>query len=300
MRLKISSFLVLAALLPASAQPSSLQTRTFKISAHLISSLTVQGDKDPFDESAKPKKRFHIIDVLKNQGIVFPDGAEAAFDAEKHVLTVTNSPENLALVVLLVQSLLENAPKVIDVRLELFDIAQLEAISLLENAGSTSDASKLVADLRQRAAADDGVKLAAAPSLTTRSGQRAKASSGKIYRYVSGYSFEGGKETPQTDQTLNGTTLETDLVIGADGSTIDVNLHFEHALADLEIRPQSVVGPHSGQKLDFESAIENKAVISAATTLLDGQSKFIGALEGAGAGRSLVAFLTAKIKPVIR
>ncbi|MEO0447623.1 MAG: hypothetical protein AAF191_16235 [Verrucomicrobiota bacterium] len=249
---------------------------------------------------ANPSPNFNTVqELLESVGITFPPGASAIYSPDSYSLIVRNTQDNLDLVEAYVVAIRDELAREIDVRMELYQVPLPLAVDLLDHPKTSGDESEMVERLRGKAESES-VELISTASVVCRSGQRSRVSSGQSYRYLSGYDHREGKDIPKFLTANASTTLETDVVIGADGVTMDLNLSVEHSLDPLEIRKQEIVSPHSGEQLPYESILQNRASIVTSTTLLSGQTRFIGAMNGKEEGTTLAAFITAKIKLVSR
>ncbi len=105
---------------PRGIDSKELVTRTFRVPPNFISSLgSAEGaanDTDPF--AAKPGKallteRRGVLELLREQGIQFPDGANATLT--NGVLMVTNTPANLEVISQIVDSVAKTEPVLVSV-----------------------------------------------------------------------------------------------------------------------------------------------------------------------------------------
>ena len=182
-------------------------------------------------------------------------------------------------------------------RAEVWQIPQIDALDILEELRTNSNAAAVTSRLRERAkAGDKDVSLLTLPSVTTGSGQRCKIDSG-LKEYLAGYvpDREGKTEVAKFSTYLDGTQLEADPIVEASGASIQIAVSFQHALEPAALRESTVIGPITGKELKIEIAEENLGKISTQTTLLDGQPKLLGTIPSLKDNSSILVFLTGEI-----
>jgi len=101
------------------AVSNEMMTRTFRVAPDFLSSsgegAASAEPTDPFGAAAKPTegllpKRRSAIDVLKANGVSFPEGATATFNSSNSTLIVHNTAANLDLVTQVVESVTQTEP----------------------------------------------------------------------------------------------------------------------------------------------------------------------------------------------
>jgi general secretion pathway protein D len=114
---------------PHGTDSKELVTRTFRVPPNFVSSLGstdgAAADADPF--SAKPAKgllteRRGVQELLKEQGIKFPDGASATLSGGS--LVVINTPANLDVISEIVDSAAKSEPVLVQVRVTMISAEQ--------------------------------------------------------------------------------------------------------------------------------------------------------------------------------
>ena len=151
---------------------------------------------------------------MKEVGIEFPPEASAAYFEAQSQLVVRNLQGNQDLVGVFVESLAEKdaAPKVVNLRAEIYSLPKLDALVLVERFDDRVNTDGAVVELRKLVAADKA-RLIASPSLVTRSGQRAEIGSGNRIPIHSRIHRAQGRRLPAGENDL----LRHEPRSGADG-----------------------------------------------------------------------------------
>jgi general secretion pathway protein D len=117
------------AIRPVGADSTEMVTRSFRVQPDFLTSgaasvgATNAKADDPFAENNAGEgllvRRMSALEILKQQGVPFPDGASANFNAGDSTLTVRNTPANLGLVEQIADALAgaEPAMVVVEVRM---------------------------------------------------------------------------------------------------------------------------------------------------------------------------------------
>jgi general secretion pathway protein D len=134
LRYKVDDFAV--TLVPQSEEGDEMFTRTFRVSPDFATSLSVGepgaggGEQDPFEVAAgggggnaSLRARPPIIELLRNNGIVFPDGSSATLSNSGSLL-VTNTPGELDKVEQLVELHRNDQPKQVKITTKFVEITQ--------------------------------------------------------------------------------------------------------------------------------------------------------------------------------
>jgi general secretion pathway protein D len=136
LRYKVDEFAV--TLLPASgAEGEDQQTRRWQVPPTFLNDIESGGgdgggaaSDDPFADagggglSSGLKGRRNLIDIFKDKGVTFPDGASASFLPGSSTLVVKNTPTNLDLIDVLVEDIRGVAPKMIKILTKFVEISQ--------------------------------------------------------------------------------------------------------------------------------------------------------------------------------
>jgi general secretion pathway protein D len=135
LRYKVDEFAV--TLVPATETDEDLFTRSFRVPPDFLSKLgggggggEDAGGDDPFAEGAAaggtrtlaPRKNEN--ELLKDNGVKFPEGASAKFFAGSSTLLVRNTPTNLDLIEQIVTQLVTDTPKQVKISTKFVEISQ--------------------------------------------------------------------------------------------------------------------------------------------------------------------------------
>ena len=135
LRYKVDEFAV--TLVPATETDEDLFTRSFRVPPDFLSKLgggaggaADEGGADPFAEGAgggttrtlAPRKT--ETELLKDNGVKFPEGASAKFFAGSSTLLVRNTPTNLDLIEQIVTQLVGDTPKQVKISTKFVEISQ--------------------------------------------------------------------------------------------------------------------------------------------------------------------------------
>ncbi len=135
LRYKVDDFAV--TLVPGTETDEDLFTRNFRVPPNLLSLLgggapgaDEGGGDDPFAPGAGAggtrtlTPRRSETELLKDNGVTFPEGASAKFFAGSSTLNVRNTPTNLDLVEQIVGTLVEQTPKQVKISTKFVEISQ--------------------------------------------------------------------------------------------------------------------------------------------------------------------------------
>ncbi len=134
LRYKVDEFAV--TLVPATETDEDLFTRSFRVPPDFLSKLGGggggggdEGGDDPFAEDAgggggalAPRK--NETELLKDNGVKFPEGASAKFFAGSSTLLVRNTPTNLDLIEQIVENVTGDSPKQVKISTKFVEISQ--------------------------------------------------------------------------------------------------------------------------------------------------------------------------------
>ena len=119
-----------------SEQSSALISRSYRVPPDFLQNAPAEAPGagappvDPFQQANKPSfeglkiRRLGAREFLEQRGIVFPEGATAAYTPSTNILFVRNTAENLALVDTLVEEVASAAPKQIEIQVRMLEINQ--------------------------------------------------------------------------------------------------------------------------------------------------------------------------------
>ncbi len=201
---------------------------------------------DPVDSSPHQPPQ-SIQEALESAGIVFDEGASATFDKKALKLTVTNTPDQFELVEVVLDNFSSQAERQITVYYEFIEVDHLDFSDWLFENVMDSDGTEF-RNAVQQWIKEGKAEIIESATVLARSGQRAKVESIDEYIYPTEYNpskapnevtLKDGAEapiaatSPTAFETRNlGTTLEVDPVLGADNTTIDMNMSPENVLLE--------------------------------------------------------------------
>jgi len=196
-------------------------------------------EPDPFGSSPSPPPPSGAVhQAFIAIGIPFPPGASATYDPDRGKLTVIQTPEAIGLIRHILTKYQET-PASAAVRFEFYEVPALLSLRLEQSAAAHFDDTPEW-DALQKLLDGDGARLLQIATLQTISGQRTKFEDGASFFHQTRVqnpeeaAKEDGPELEFYEERLVGTILETDLVIGADNRTMDLNLALEYHSAPPE------------------------------------------------------------------
>ncbi|CAN5706961.1 hypothetical protein BH11VER1_BH11VER1_12690 [soil metagenome] len=267
----------------ASEIPPGMMIRTYHVPPDFLST----GDAA---EPAQDSRRLLAIDILRNQGIDFPEHSSAVFVFATSELVVRNTPENLKEVEAFVDSIRNKAPQILSITLQMVQgnaayMRKMESDSL-PKADHTAAWEAMEAEFVR-----GNAKLLGTSWMLARSGQKTRVSSGdnritSTKLKSAGDADDRNAKTPIQGAPLKmsgalesnqiGTVFEVDPVIGPDGVLVDLNytLSYDYALPGVHHEP----APEAGRtlKIDAPSTSFHKVILSSAMTLNDGSTRLVG------------------------
>lgn len=278
---------------------------------------------DPFAPAGKNppawRPTLSAMDVLKANGVGFPEGSLAVFDAATNQLIVTNTQDNLDQIDAFVSPFgCGRGPSGVAATLHIVEADGPSLRMLLQEHGAQADQTALWRDVEALVSAGTAKRLGAA-RLETSSGQRATFEAGEERMSAGGLKF--GKLTTEADSAepkvaessasdpdrtaaskatppqpsdahfmsishemhRAGTRLEIDPVIGPDGLTIDLNLSLEHHYAPPTVRPVPPAANGETLVVAMPATDFHMAKVTTAITLTSGMTKLIGVWTPEGA-----------------
>lgn len=154
-------------------------------------------------------------------------------------------------------------PKMINLRAEFYRLPKADVLAIVDELESTLDATAVVKRLRAESAGSEKIKLLSAPSLQTRSGQRARVRSGRGQPEKSLETAGLAAETAAAVDDFQGSHFEATPILGPDGHTLDVSAQFGYGAP----------AHASGQRA-------TTGLLTTSTTLYVGQPRLVGTLSG--------------------
>lgn len=282
------------------ALPPGMQVRRFRIPPDFFSVGSAPATAaDPFagaaaDMPSEPRfmRRITVEEILKSQGIPFPEGASANFLQASSELLVRNTPENLDLVEQFVDSTRLLRPRVLRHTLHIVEAGAALLRQVEKDSFGLPDhaaAWKTVQD----AAAQGNARIVRSLWLEGKGGQRSRVSNVIEHHYTTELSLPGPSQPAADDKTKPspgrsllgvlsemmqaGTTWEVDPVIGADARTIEINWLLRHHPAPSTLLVSDEAPPEGVHRLAVPQWQYHEHHTTTAITLLSGSTR-MGAL----------------------
>lgn len=248
---------------------------------------------DPVTTPAGP-----IHEAFKAMGIPFPPGTSATYDADKKLLSVTQTPESMALIRHLTNES-RGIPNSAAIRFEFYEVPALLALRLEQSAAAHVDNTPEWKALQELLDNDD-IRLLEVATIQSRSGERAKFENGETFVYRSGIKNDvadaESKAINLFEERLVGTIIETDLVIGTDAHTMNLNFQIEYHSAKPEWIPTA-----DGTDSPAATVFHMKK-LTTNFTIHDGQTRLLtswtptGKAENKKADRRILVFVVANLQ----
>ena len=275
---------------------AELYTKVFRVPPDF---LNLAGGTDAGTKST-------ALHVLNQAGIQFPEGGSAFFSSATSTLTVRHTPAGLDLIEQFVESFLPQSPKVINLRAEIYRLPKAQALAVAESLDTKLDATEAIKTLRAQAGKPNGAILVAAPSMQTRSGQRARVGSGmrepgrRTGRNAASADVSGSGDngsTPPVGTTAAGSATPPEAakaIPGSDGCLFEAEATLGGDGHTLDVSTTVTLGTPASGAADEGAA--GTSSLTSSTTLYAGQTRLVGTLSGGGDGNSmLLVFLKAAV-----
>lgn len=259
---------------------------------------------DPFSASAPEPTfivRMTVQDILKAQGIPFPDGSSATFNTVTCYLTVVNLPANMAKVEEYIDSLSSSRPANVQLQLHVVEAASGVVRKLGRESLAVTDHQTAWVALQAEIAAGRG-RVVESAAIETKSGQRCTVESGRLYAWANANlkpqvleakEGKGAVVVPTAELVATvereplGLHWEIDPVLGADGHTIDVNTSVRrHSQAPTE-RFDAPVAREGSMTVDAPAVDLHPLELTTAFTTQNGMWRMIGTWQPVGADEKL-------------
>lgn len=280
------------------ALPPGMQVRRFRIPPDFFSMGSAPATAaDPFagaaaDMPSEPRfmRRITVEEILKSQGIPFPEGASANFLQASSELLVRNTPENLDLVEQFVDSTRLLRPRVLRHTLHIVEAGAALLRQVEKDSFGLPDhaaAWKTVQD----AAAQGNARIVRSLWLEGKGGQRSRVSNVIEHHYTTELSLPGPSQPAADDKTKPspgrsllgvlsemmqaGTTWEVDPVIGADARTIEINWLLRHHPAPSTLLVSDEAPPEGVHRLAVPQWQHHEHHTDTAITLLSGSTRLL-------------------------
>lgn len=306
---------------PSVDLPPGMILRTFRIPPDFLSSAGGDPQSAPADPfapasamggvpSGEPRLTVRItaLEILRSQGIEFPPGSSANFNAGTGLLIIRNTPANIALIESYVDELARKVPAVIATSVYVVQADAALLRKLEAESSSLADHENSWKTLEAEVAAGRATILRTG-WLESRSGQRAsietiderhyvtgtEVSGGTTSRHdnggksddgknekpsvVSSISVSGGGSTdlsPSLDMEPAGFRFEIDPVIGPDGYTVDLNFALNYDFAPPLLRQDPLAVDDKVMRVASDGTDFRRAEITTAITLGSGMTRLLG------------------------
>jgi len=249
---------------------NGLIKKTYIVPPTIVGYSQSDTEADPFSElSPDPQELKPVQEILSEAGIVFGDGASAVYNHDLSALTVINTRDQLDLVEAYTATIGAREEPQMQVRVEIYELPATLAMEAIESA-APEGRHNAERNAISKAVGLGPIRLVNTISVMVRSGQRAKVEDViEFYVKLSPNESPNEKQTNGDDQAREvrqvGTIIEVDPVIGADNTTIDLNLSLEHHTA-----PPETISVNGLPVLAFHSkkATANFVLLSGSYTLL--------------------------------
>lgn len=248
---------------------------------------------DPVTTPAGP-----IHEAFQAMGIPFPPGTSATYDADKKLLSVTQTPESMALIRHLTNES-RGIPNSAAIRFEFYEVPALLALRLEQSAAAHFDNTPEWKALQELLDNDD-IRLLQVATIQSRSGERAKFENGETFVYRSGPRDDVADAKNEAinlfEERLVGTIIETDLVVGTDAHAMNLNFYLEYHSA-----PPEWITTADGTDSPTATVFHIKK-LTTNFTIHDGQTRLLtswtptGKAENNNGDRRILVFLAANLQ----
>lgn len=257
-------------------------------------------EKNAHDESNRSSNE-PLHQAFENLGIPFAAGTSATYDSKSGRLTVVQSPEAMGLIRQVLAGFRE-IPRTAAVRFEFYEVPALLALRLEQSSAPHFDDTPEWEAL-QNLLSEDEVRLLDIATLQTRSGERSKFEDGESFIYQSGWQSKAADDdadiVPVFEDRFVGTMIEIEIVIGADGHTIDLNFMIEYHSAP----PEFVATTRDPEDLySVPATVFHMKKLVTNFTLHDGEARLLtswtptGQPEYKKGDRRILVFVTANLQ----
>jgi hypothetical protein len=321
MTFRARSLPLLITLVLTAALHAEMTTRTFKVPPDFLScdiadrgsAAAPAAPADPFaaggaaalhDRSAPPQPT-SALRTLEAQGITFPKGAGASFNPVTGTLTITNTPENLEIAELFVQSLHNQAPANVAFTLTVIEGPGELIRAANDTASHAVDATPaLLALLKQSGKADSNVRVVADAFIETKSGTRATTEAVREHSHVTEFNLDAkSRASIAKEMRQLGLRLEIEPTVGANGTRIETTFNLTLNAAPAVQRQVSVNDPLTGNAAEFPVTDVPGARFVSGMSIRAGHTKLLGVTKPVGTPQEnadilCAAFLTATLRRV--
>jgi len=240
-------------------------------------------------------------DILKAQGIAFPEGASSTFNKTTSFLTVVNLPENVAQVEELLDSMFYCPPALIRFHLHAVEAGSGVVRKLARESLGVTDHRAAWEALQAEITAGRG-RVVGVAAIETKSGQHSTVESGRSYAWAAANlkpqvleakEEKGAVALPTAELVATvereplGLHWEIDPVLGADSYTIDVNTSVRHHSQVPTERFAAPVAQEGVVTVDVPTVDFHPLELVTAFTTQNGMWRMIGTWQPVGADGGL-------------
>lgn len=261
-----------------------LHTRSYRVPRDFLSlmeAIAEPAHADPFaatpakDASAsgvKPRKTAR--QVLEDQGINFPEGANAFYSANTSMLLVRNTQPNLDLVEAFVDSGCHRYTIPVAITAQVLQGPGPLLRRIAAQAAPLNDHRAQMEELLAAVKAGTVQHLDTARIETT-SGTRATAEQGRDLTGLSRLTLDGkGGTTMEHERLFSGLCLEAEPTVASDGHRIDLTVAAEFHTAPPVLRQEHLVDDQ-GRRFDFPLTDTHRAHLTTGFRIQDGHARLL-------------------------
>lgn len=219
--------------------PQVWETRRFRVPPHFLPARST-GD------TSRPTAR----ETLEAEQVPFPEGATAVFDEAAAILTVRNTPENLAKVAAYVETLLPNPSRSLVLTTQVLQGPGALLRRLATTTAPQLDHRAALGELLAAVKAGTARHLGTA-RLKMQSG--AEAAPGPINELIAPLNIsmnKEGKAVLEADKRPTGFLLQGSALLSPDGRSVELKLEAELPMAGPQTHAEHVILP-GGRRLEF-------------------------------------------------
>lgn len=296
--------------IPTLGLMSGMVVKTFRVPPDFLSAGprdAAAAPADPFSAAA-PEPTFMVRmtaqDILKAQGIPFPEGSSATFDRKTSKLTVVNLPANMAKVEEYIGSHRSIRPANVQLHLHVVEAASGVVRKLARESLTVTDHRAAWQTLQAEITAERG-RVVGVAAIETKSGQRCTAESGRSYAWaaanlkpqvpeakgekgaVAATALPTAELVATVEREPLGLRWEIDPVLGADGYTIDLNTSVRHHSQVPTERFEAPVAREGVLTVDAPAVDFHPLELVTAFTTQNGMWRMIGTWQPVGADGGL-------------
>ena len=260
----------------------------------------------PMANEARMTMRITAVEILKSQGIPFPEGSSANFNPSTGELLVRNTVQNMQLVEAFIASRKLRAPHNLMMTVHIIEADAATIRQLEQSTSSTTDHTAAWQAVEQ-SVAENKVRILRSALIETRSGSRCTFSTGREFIYATGTltdsqvqksdSATTGNDKDAKTTTINnikisngtaphfssdvemrpvGLRFETEPNTQSDASTVEVNYSLEYDYAAPVVNDSIPQGDAKTIRPLNRSIQFHQAKLTTGTTMAAGTSRLLG------------------------